>query len=137
MTRRLVLLLPLAACLHADSAQEVRDLIASTAGALSAEKVALFLDSFDRAMPGFDKLRRDVEGLTSQADIGCSIEITGNDGDDKVRTLTLDWILTIDKKDDSPGTIRRQKTVTCQVKKVGKNWRIVSFEPLDLFVSPG
>jgi hypothetical protein len=136
MTRRLLLLLPLAAFLRADSDRDVRDLIASAAGALSEGNVELFLDAFDRAMPDFDKLRDNVAGLISQADVGCNIEVQSNQGDDSERTMTLDWILTIDHKDNTPGTTRRQKTVKCRLKKTGKKWRIVSFEPLDLFTSP-
>jgi hypothetical protein len=137
MTRRLLLLLSMAACLRADSERDVRDLIASAASALSAGQVESFLDAFDKGMAGFDKLRYNVVGLTSQAEVGCNIEITSNDGDDAERTMTLDWILTIDHKDVSPGTIRRQKTVKCRLKKTGKKWHIVAFEPLDLFASPG
>jgi hypothetical protein len=136
MTRRFALLIPVAACLRADSEKDVRNLIASVADALSAGKVVAFLEAFDKSMRGLDTLRFNVEGLLSQADIGCSIEITGNEGDDSVRAVTLDWILTFEKKDQVPGTTRRQKTVHCRVKKMGKHWRIVSFEPLDLFASP-
>ena len=136
MTCRLLLLLPMALCLHADSEKDVRDLIASAAGALSADKVELFLDAFDKAMPDFDKLRDNVVGLTSQADVGCNIEVTSSDGDDTERTMTLDWILTFESKGASLGTTRRQKTVKCRLKKTGKKWRIVAFEPLDLFASP-
>jgi hypothetical protein len=133
MTRRLLLLLSLAACLRADAEKDVRDLIAAAADALSSDKVELFLDYFDRSMPDFDKLRYNVTGLTSQAEISCSIEVTGNEGDDAERTLTLDWILEMEHKDNSPGAIRRQKTVKCRLKKTGTKWRIVSFDPLDLF----
>jgi hypothetical protein len=136
MTRRLLLLLPLAACLRADSEKDARDLIASAAAALSAGKAELFLDAFDPAMPGFDQLRYNVVGLTSQADVSCNIEVLSNEGDDAARSLTLDWILTIEKKDNSPGSTQRQKSVRCQLKKTGKKWRIVSFDPLDLFASP-
>jgi hypothetical protein len=137
MTRRLLLLLPMAVCLRADSERDVRDLIASAAGALSSGNAELFLDAFDKRMPDFDKLRYNVVGLTSQVEVGCSIEVTNNEGDDTERSMTLDWILTIEHKGDSPGATRRQKTVKCRLKKTGKKWRIVSFEPLDLFASPG
>jgi hypothetical protein len=136
MTRRLLILLPLAACLRADAEKDARDLIASAAGALSAGKVELFLDAFDPAMPGFGKLRDSVTGLISQADVSCNIEVLSNEGDDTARSLTLDWILTIEHNDNNPGSTRRQKTVKCQLKKIGKKWRIVSFDPLELFASP-
>jgi hypothetical protein len=137
MTRRLLLLLPLAACLRADSEREAADLIRSAADALSAGKVELFLDSFDPAMPGFDKLRSNVTGLTTEADLSCNIEVRNNEGDDTERTLTLDWILTLEHKDDTPGATEREKTVKCQLKKTGKKWRIVSFDPVDLFAPSG
>jgi len=136
MTRRVLLLAPLAACLRADSEKEVEELIASAASALSAGKPELFLDAFDPAMPEFAKLRYSVIGLISQAELSCSIEILSNEGDDGVRKLTLDWILRIDHKDDNPGSTRRQKTVKCEIRKNGKKWRIVSFDPLDLFAPP-
>ena len=139
MTRRLslLLLLPLAAGFAADSETEVRDVVAATARALSGGKVELFLDSFDPKMPGFDKLRDNIAGLTAQADVSCNVEILQNDGDDSDRTLTLDWILGIESKDTGLQTSHREKTVKCQLKKIGKKWRIVAFEPLDLFASPG
>ena len=110
MTRRVLLLAPLAACLRADSEKEVEELIASAASALSAGKPELFLDAFDPAMPEFAKLRYSVIGLTSQADLSCSIEILSNEGDDGVRKLTLDWILRIDHKDDNPGSGRTARS---------------------------
>ena len=131
MTRRWLLLLPLAACLRADSEKDARDLVASLADALSAGKVELFLDSFDRGMPDFDKLRFNVAGLMGQSDVSCNVEI------DSERTLTLDWILTIEPKQDSPGATEREKTVKCRLKKVGKKWKIVSFAPVDLFAPAG
>jgi len=133
MTRRWLLLLALAGCLRADSEKDARDLVASVAGALSAGKVELFLDFFDQGMPDFDKLRFNVSGLAEQSDVSCNVEITSNEGDDSERTLTLDWILTIEPKQDSPGAAEREKTVKCRLKKVGKKWKIASFEPVDLF----
>lgn len=133
MTRRLLILLPIAACLRADSEREAVDLITDAAAGLSAGKPEVFLEAFDPAMPDFAKLRTAVEGLVSQAQVSCSIEVVSNQGDDAARTLELDWILRIDRGADSAGSTHRQKTVKCQLRKVGKKWRIVSFEPLDLF----
>jgi hypothetical protein len=137
MTRRLLLLLPLAACLRADSERQVVDLIGSAAAGLSAGKPELFLEAFDPAMPGYQKLRADVIGLSSQADLSCSIEVVSNQGDDASRAVELDWILRIDQKTGRRGephtTDRRQRTVKCQVRKLGKRWRVVSFEPQDFF----
>ncbi len=135
ISRRLLLALTLIGCLRADAENEAADLIRSVADALSAGKLELFLSYFDRSMPDYDKLRFNVTGLNAQADIGCNIEIRGNTGGDDARALTLDWILTVERNDGTPGTIQRRQTVKCQLKKIGKSWRIVAFDPVDLFVA--
>ena len=136
MTRRLLFLLPLAVCLRADSQHEVADLIASAASGLSAGKPEVFLEAFDAAMPGYEKLRDAVTALVSGAEIECSIEVTSNQGDDAARTLELDWILRIDRREAGAGSVRRQETVKCSLRKTGKKWRIVAFEPLEFFGLP-
>jgi hypothetical protein len=136
MTRRLLCLLPLAGCLRADSPQEAVDLISSAATGLSAGKPEVFLEAFDPAMPGYEKLRDAVTALLGAADIECSIEVTGNQGDDASRVLELDWILRIDSRQPGAGSIRRQETVKCSLRKTGKKWRIVAFEPIELFAPP-
>jgi hypothetical protein len=136
MTRRLLFLLPLAACLRADSRREVVDLITSAATGLSAGKPEVFLEAFDPAMPGYEKLSNAVTALVGAAEIECSIEVTSNEGDDVTRALELDWILRIDRRDHGAGSVHRQQTVKCSLRKTGKNWRIVALEPLDFFDPP-
>ena len=136
MTRRLLLLLPFAACLRADSARDVEQLIADAVSGLSAGKPEEFLEAFDPAMPDFSKLRTALEALIARAELSCALEILGNEGDDSARVLTLDWILRVDPKVGSVGATRRQKTVTCKWKKTGRKWRIVAFDSLDLFAQP-
>jgi hypothetical protein len=133
MTRRLLLALPLAACLRADSEKETADLIHALADALSAGKLSLVLSFFDPSMPDYDKLRFNVTGLLGEADVGNNIEIRSNGGDESDRTLMLDWILTIEPKGDAPAPPQREKAVKCRLKKTGKAWRIVLFDPVDLF----
>jgi hypothetical protein len=136
MTRRLLFLIPLAACLRADSQHEVVDLISSAATGLSAGKPEVFLEAFDAAMPGYEKLRDAVTALVSGAEIECSIDVTSNQGDDASRMLELDWILRIDRSERGEGSVRRQETVKCSLRKTGKKWRIVAFEPLEFFAPP-
>ena len=136
MTRRLLFLLPLAARLRADSQHEAVDLITSAATGLSAGKPEVFLEAFDPAMPGYEKISADVTALVSAAEIECSIEVTSNQGDDAARALELDWILRIDRRDRGAGSVRRQETVKCSLRKTGKKWRIVAFEPLEFFALP-
>lgn len=140
MTRRALFLAPFAACAaarpRADSGQEVWDLFASLAAALSEGHSGEFLKGFDPAMPGGDKLRADVTGLLRQAQVQSSIEMLGNEGDDRVRRVELDWILRIDSRQDAGGSVRRRQNIKCRVAKAGRKWRIVAWEPLDFFAPP-
>ena len=136
MTRRLLFLLSLAAYLRADSAHDVIDLVTSAASGLSAGKPEVFMEAFDPAMPGYEKLKDAVTALTSATEIECSIEVTSNQGDDAARALELDWILRIDRHGGGAGSVHRQETVKCSLRKTGKKWRIVACEPLDFFALP-
>ena len=136
MNRRLFCLLPLAACLRADSAQDVVDLITSAASGLSAGRPGEFLDAFDPNMPGYEQPSDAVRALTGAADVECSIEVTHNEGDTASRTMELNWILRIDLRPSGAGSTHRQQMVKCSLRKTGKKWRIVTFEPLDFFALP-
>jgi len=136
MTRRMMLLLPLAACLRADSAKEVVDLITDAATGLSAGRAEVFLEALDPGMPGYAKFRETIVALVRQADLECSIEMTGNEGDDATRTLELDWILRINARDGAIGSDHRQANVKCRLRKSGKKWRIVEIEPREFFAPP-
>ncbi|MBZ5727109.1 MAG: hypothetical protein LAP87_19190 [Acidobacteriia bacterium] len=119
-----------------DSEQEVSDLFASLAAALSEGNAGAFLEGFDPAMAGFEKLRDDVTGLVREAELQSSIEFLANDGDDRARTVSVDWILRIDQRQDAGGGTRRRQTVKCRVAKQGKRWRIEALDPREFFAPP-
>jgi len=134
MTRRLLLTLPLAAAyLRADAEKDVERLLASAASGLSAGRPEVFLEAFDHSLAGFGRLHADVVALLEGSAVSCSIDVKSNTGDESERALTLEWLLHLNPKGDNPSSSERVKTVKCRVRKVGKNWRIVEFEPLDLF----
>jgi len=136
MTRRALLLVPLAARLRADSAQDVWDLFASMASALSAGNAIEFMNAFDPAMPGYEALRASVTALLSEADVQSSIELVEEEGDDRSRSVELDWLVHIVDRDDNTVAERRQERVKCHVEKSGKKWRIAGLEPLEFFAPP-
>ena len=134
MTRRLLLLLPLAACCRAaDPAREVLDLIADLAAALSAGDVALFLKAFDPAMQGYAKLRDNVKGLIGQGDVQSFIDPLEDEGDDRRRVERLQWTLLMHRGQEPTSFARREQAVKCAVEKRGGKWRIVELEPVDFF----
>jgi hypothetical protein len=145
MTRRALILAALAARLRADSAGQAWELIGSAARALS-EATALpppnrgtaipFLSFFDSKMPGYETLRTNVTALVNQADLQSTLDLLSNEGDDRARTVEVDWTLRITDLATSVTTSQRRERVKCRVEKQVKKWRIVSLEPLAFFAPP-
>ena len=117
MTRRTLLFVPMAACLRADSAQEVWDLFVSMASALSESNAEGFLDAFDPAMPGYRDLRWNVSALTREAELQSSVEFLRNEGDDRGRAVEVDWILDIVDRQNTAASKRREQRLTCRLER--------------------
>jgi hypothetical protein len=140
MTRRVLLLLPLAACCRAaDPAQEVLDLVADAAGALSAGNVSLFLKAFDPAMTGYAQLRENVRALIALGELESLIDPLEDEGDGQRRLEQFRWTLRMKRGEQSASFARREQVVKCKVEKRSGKWRIVELDPIDFFapLSPG
>src|SRR5580704_14008953 len=127
MTRRTLLWIPVAACLRADSLDDVRELMNSVAEALRNHDNKQFLAAFDPAMKGYRELASNVRGLLRDADVSASIEISSDQ---------MNWTLDITAHDLSAGSTTRQAKVTYRAERSGGKLRIVSFEPVSLFAPP-
>ena len=137
MTRRVLLVIPLAAYCHAaDAAQEVLDLIADLAASLSAGNVALFLQAFDPKMPGYAKLRENVTGLIAQGDVQSFIDPVEDEGDERRRVAQFDWTLLMHRGQEATSFARREQVLKFSVEKRGGKWWIVELEPIEFF-APG
>jgi hypothetical protein len=126
----------LASPLFADTRQEMLDLLAALAAALSEGNGLAFLDRVDHAMPDYHKLERNILALTEQNEVTASVDVIKQDGDDHTQTLELDWFLEIRSREQSGPLDRRRETVKCRVERQKKKWKIVALEPLTLFALP-
>ena len=124
---RTIAFLLAALTLEAQPPKDVLDLFRDMAEALSANEPGDFLDHFDRKMPGYAMLRDEVRALLDQSEVGSSIEIVTDEGNDRQRTLQLDWLLQIDR--ESP----RRQIVKCRIERQGRRWKIVSLDPIEFF----
>ena len=137
MTRRVLFLIPFAACCRAsEPAQEVLDLVADAAASLSAGSVPQFLKAFDPAMDGYAKLRENVTGLVALGDVQSLIDPLEEEGDDRRRMVQFRWTLRLRRGEQSASFIRREQVVKCRVEKQRGKWRIVGLEPIEFF-APG
>ena len=144
MTRRALLLSSCAGLLRADSAQQVYDLFADMAAALSAANPQGFLADCDESMPGYNRLSEDVTALVREYLVQSSLELNKNEGDDQKRTVEVDWLMTLRpvgegtfSKPEGMASANREQVLKCTAAKRGRKWKIVSLEPLDFFTPPG
>jgi hypothetical protein len=99
--------------------------------ALANQDADAFLDQFDPKMPKYEKLRDEIQELFGMAqEIGSTIDVISDEGDDQKRMLELDWLLKIDNAEP------RRQIVKCQVEKQGKKWRITALDPVEFFRGP-
>ncbi len=117
----------------ADTGADVVDLFASMAAALTDVNVSQFMKAFDQDMPGYDTLRVHIAGLVRGAEISSSVEAVKNDGDETKRTVDLDWYLQIRSLNQTGPIVTRRQLIHCALRKDGKQWKIVSLQPVEFF----
>jgi hypothetical protein len=135
--RRFFLLAILATSLaRADTPQELMDLFASMASALSEGNPGVFLRAIDPSMPGYERFAANIYALATQNALSNSIDIITQKGDDRVQDVELDWLLDISGTGQSQVFVRRELMVKCRLERQKKKWRIVALDPADFFAPP-
>jgi len=98
------------------------------AEALANRDADAFLDQFDRQMPDYETLRAEIrELLAVTQEIGTTVDVISDEGDEQKRSLELDWVLKLDT------AAPRRQIVKCQIQKQGKKWKITRMEPVEFF----
>ncbi len=102
----------------ADSSADVLNVFSAAAEALTNDDSAAFLDHFDRNMPDYAVLRNNIEGLLAAYDVGSTIEVVSDEGDDDKRTVSLDWLLVTSEKNAVNGNQQtRRRIVKCTLER--------------------
>ena len=131
---RTALLLLISTVALADSTADILNVFSAAAEALTNDDSSAFLDNFDRNMPEYAALRTNIEGLLAAYEVGSTIEVVTDEGDDEKRTVALDWLLVTSEKNvvngDQP---TRRRVVKCSLARQGKRWRITALDPIDFF----
>ena len=126
--RRLVFLMA-AALASAEPPADVLKFFSSAGEALADGDSRAFLGKFDRNMPGYSALRDEIEGLLAAHEVGSTIEVVNDEGDNQKRALELDWLLSI------TDVGQRRQIVKCRIERRGKEWKITALEPVEFFKS--
>jgi hypothetical protein len=136
MTRRTLILLPVAVALWADDASKAWDLLADAASALSQGNAVYFLSLCDSKSPVFQTLRSNISGLLGGMEVQSSIDPIGNEGDADRRTIQVDWSLRLVPISRGAAPVARRQIVKCVLEKHGRKWLIESMEPAEFFALP-
>ena len=128
------LFLMAAVLLFAEPPADVLELFRQAADALANDDANTFLAKFDRNMTDYTTFRDEIIGLLAAHDVGSTIEIVNDEGDDQKRSLDLDWLLVISEKNSVNGTKEtRRRVLKCRIERQGKQWKIMGLEPVDFF----
>jgi hypothetical protein len=102
--------------------------VASTLGDANGDGNAkAFLEHFDPAMPDYAVFSDQIEAMVGAGEVSTSIDFVNTDGDDRKRTMELDWLLLCE------GESPKRAVVKCTIEKRGKKWKITSLAPVAFF----
>lgn len=121
---------------RADTHADLVDLFASMAASLSDDNPAGFVKAIDRKTPDYDRLKAQVEALVQNFEVGNSVELLSDEGDEWKRELDLDWYLELRSRAPGGPSLQRRSVIHCHVEKQGKRWRVVLLKPAEFFDAP-
>jgi hypothetical protein len=112
-----------------------RETVAVLAGAMAENNAEKFLAYLSPELK--TAMEANVRALLLRHEITSSISPLSNEGDDKKRTLDLDWYVEIRARENEMAIERRRKTIRCVVEKNAKRrWVVTEITPADLFAPP-
>lgn len=114
-----------------DPPKDVVDFFRSAAAALGDAhqdgNAKAFLEHFDTSMPRYAEFSDRIEAMIGAGEVSTTIQFVNQQGDDRKRTLDLDWTLQFD------GERVKRSVVKCTIAKVGKKWKITGIAPVEFF----
>jgi hypothetical protein len=86
-----------------------------------------FLDHFDKSMPGYEDFSSQIENMVGAGEVATNIDFINTAGNEKKRTLDLDWVLHCE------GQNPKRAVIQCTIEKRGKRWKITAIAPIEFF----
>jgi hypothetical protein len=116
--------------------EDVLDVFAVIAAALSDGSGARAISSFDKAIPEYSRLREYLYVLAEGWQTSCSIEVVEFEEAQGVARLKLRWLLRISAAGGTGRMTDREQDVSAKVERRGKAWKITAFDPVEFFRPP-
>ena len=119
-----------------DPAAEAWDVVATMAAALAEPNDAGFMKPISKAFEQHDQIARQVRALIETNNVVSSISAVVNEGDDKRRTLEVDWYLEIQPQSAGASLTQRRENVKLTMTRTGRRWMITALAPIAFFAAP-
>ena len=127
----------------ADAHDDVMDVVASVAGALTEVdgsgitqvhgNVSKFMAEFSKDLPDYETVKNNVTALVNEGEISSSIVPLTEDDAGETYKIDLDWLLEIRNLEQDGPLVRRREVVHLELRKEKKHWKVVGLKPLDFF----
>jgi SnoaL-like domain len=108
------------------------DTIAAMSAALAEDNSAAFLEHVDKNMPGYERLKANVEALVNQADVHSGVDQIVEDGNE----VTVEWEMQITPHGNESQMEPRSATVHLKFEQDGKKSKVVALDRVDFFEPP-
>jgi hypothetical protein len=106
--------------------------LANLASALSESDSDSALEVFDSQMKSYGEIERNIEAMTAQTDVSCSIDIVTDVEENGVHKLDLDWYMQLKSLNDDAQLERRRERVQVEMRQIKGKWKITSLTPLSI-----
>jgi hypothetical protein len=120
----------------ADAEAGAWDVVATMAAALAEPNEYGFMKPISKSVETHDLIERQVRALVQTNDIVSTISPVTNEGDDKKRTVEVDWYMEIKPHAPGQSLVQRRETIRMVMEKPGKRWMITSIAPISFFSPP-
>ena len=120
----------------AEPSADAWDVVATLAAALAEPNDAGFMKPIAKSFDQHDRIERLVRALIQTNDVVSSISPIMNEGDDKQRTLEVDWYMEIQPQTAGGTQTRRHESIKLTLTKTGKRWMITALAPIEFFAPP-
>lgn len=133
LARRSFLFTMSAAFAWADVNQDIADVAGDMAGALANDDPEAFLSHVSKTLPDRAALRGNLYALVNSANVTSEVEILSLKAAGERQRAEWDWSMRIQSKSIEGPLEQRRETITVELAKEGKHWRVVSLTPVNFF----
>ena len=120
------------ACVRGDEAAELRERLMQVANAVSAGNPSEAISVFSKSYKHYDKLRDYFSALSNGLRVENEVDFLDDPSEEPEPEMNVRWSITIADA-EMHYSVQRAAEIKIRFARESKKWKIVDFEPIDLF----